>query len=79
MRQFRDWRHTKGAVEPPQEYVDYILCHHVYHCTPEELDRQPAMSTRLHLEFWQEERAAQGKTKRVMKGRRKRRGEYERT
>lgn len=28
---------------------DYILCKEIYHCTPEELDRQDARRTELHL------------------------------
>lgn len=52
MRQFRDWHHTKSG-EPPQEYVDYVLCHHVYGGRlPSELDQQDALTVGLHLEFW---------------------------
>lgn len=73
MRQFHDWRHTKGAVNPPQAYIDYILCTHVYHCTPDQLDELPASATGLHLAFYNEEQAAKHpKKNRVLKGRRKR-------
>lgn len=79
MRQFRDWQHTKGAVEPPAEYIDYVLCHEVYHCTPDQLDRIPAATVQLHLAFWTDEQTRKQKKQRVMRGRPKRRGEYERT
>jgi hypothetical protein len=57
MRQFEDWRFTKGACDPPQEYLDYLLCAHVYHCTPLELDEQPAQAVNLHLAFFDKENA----------------------
>jgi len=70
MRQFEDWRFTKGACDPPEEYIDYVLCHHVYRCTPTELDEQPAHLVNYHLEFWNREN--QDAKKRI--GKRKRRG-----
>lgn len=34
--------HT-GIGEPPDEYVEYVMCRHVWPgCTPDELDRQDA-------------------------------------
>ena len=62
MRQFEDWRFTKGAVDPPQEYLDFILCAHVYHCTPSELDELPALTVNMHLEFWNKEQTKQSCT-----------------
>lgn len=73
MRQFRDWQFTKGAIDPPQEYIDFVLCHHVYHCTPYELDDQPAFLTGLHLEFWAEINQPE-KKKRVLRRNRRRSG-----
>lgn len=35
----------------PPEYVDFLLISELYHCTPEELDRQDAATIQLHLEF----------------------------
>lgn len=40
-----------NAKEAPQEYVDYVLIKNLYHCTPEELDRQDDHITSLHIEF----------------------------
>ena len=72
MRQFEDWRFTKGACDPPQEYLDFLLCAHVYHCTPSELDEQPALTANLHLEFYNKEQVQQsgkkGRRKKTLKG-----------
>lgn len=74
MSQFRNWQFTKGAVEAPQEYLDYVLCAHIYHCTPDELDAQPAVTTSIHLDFYGEEMEKKSGKRRVFKGKRKRLG-----
>jgi hypothetical protein len=77
MSQFENWHFTKGAVEPPQAYVDYALCAHVYHCTPADLDQQDALTVDLHLEFWnREQEAASGKKVKHL-GKRQRSGEQQ--
>lgn len=40
-----------NAKEAPQEYVDYVLIKNLYHCTPEELDKQDDFITSLHVDF----------------------------
>ena len=72
MRQFEDWRFTKGAIDAPQEYIDYILCAHIYHCTPSDLDNQPAFLTGLHFRFWSKEQEKQSGKKATLRGKRKR-------
>lgn len=74
MRQFKNWQFTKGAVDAPQEYIDYVLCAHVYHCTPSDLDAQSALTTSLHLEFWNDEMKQRSGKKRTIQGKSKRRG-----
>jgi len=61
MSQFRDWQFTKGAVDPPEEYAEYLLCKAVYHCTPDELSEQDEWTTNLHFAFYVEELKAQDK------------------
>lgn len=39
---------AKG-IEVPWEYIELQLCRDVYHCTPEELDRQDWERVRVHL------------------------------
>lgn len=35
----------------PQEWADYLLIKELYHCTPEELDRQEYAITEMHIGF----------------------------
>ncbi len=36
----------------PEGYDEYILCKEIYHCTPTELDEQPAVIVRRDLAIW---------------------------
>jgi len=63
MVQYRNWEFLGGGLLPPSEYQDFILCHHLYHCTPEELNRQDARTVALHLEFWAHEQKRKAKRK----------------
>ena len=75
MRQFEDWRFTKGAIDAPDEYVDYLLCHHVFPGRlPDEIDELPALTVSLFLTFFMKEQPST--KKRTIRGKRKRRGEY---
>jgi hypothetical protein len=58
---------TRGAVDPPEEYIEYKLCHEVYHCTPAELDEQDSFTVNLHWAFYVEELEEQNR--RAGKGR----------
>lgn len=42
-------RGRNGSLPP--EYIDFLLISELYHCTPEELDRQDAAKVQMHLEF----------------------------
>lgn len=42
---------TGGGEGAPEEYIDLILCRDIYHCTPEELDRQDYGTVLLHYEM----------------------------
>ena len=44
-----------GKHDPPPEYIDYLLCRHVYHCLPSELDAEDAEAIALHLDFMEQE------------------------
>lgn len=35
----------------PQEYVDYLLIKHLYHCTPSELAKQDQQVVDMHVAF----------------------------
>lgn len=43
--------YTENGRDLPWEYAELILMRDVYHCTPEELDRQDPERARLHLEL----------------------------
>ena len=36
----------------PWEYIEYILCSKVYHCTPSQLREEDADTIMLHLSFY---------------------------
>lgn len=35
----------------PEEYIDFLMISELYHCTPEELDRQDSSVISTHLHF----------------------------
>lgn len=41
--------------DPPPEFTQYLLCRHIYHCLPSELDAEPWDNIALHLEFMAQE------------------------
>lgn len=41
-----------GIARPmPREYIEFILCRDVYHCTPSELDQEDAVKVEQHIRF----------------------------
>lgn len=35
--------------------MEYVLCHHIYQCTPSELDEQDAHTVAIHLSMFDAE------------------------
>ncbi len=35
----------------PVEYIDFLLCTEIYHCTPSELDAQDHETVQMHIAF----------------------------
>ena len=68
MRQLEDWFFTRGAGDPPEEYLDYKLCREVYHCPPDALEAQDARTVDLHLQFYLLDLAEQAKAERAHSG-----------
>lgn len=54
-----------GSGQPPPGYLDLVLCRDVYHCTPEELDRQDDRRIQEHLELM----AAEAQVREMKSGR----------
>jgi hypothetical protein len=51
---------TKNAINPatgedrpmPWEYIEYVMCKDIYHCTPDEFRQQDIETVLLHLAFF---------------------------
>jgi hypothetical protein len=40
---------TDGAVEPPWQYIEFILCRDIYHTLPSELRKEKASDILQHM------------------------------